>query len=236
MSNPSNITVSQATLTFLQCVSQLLNSQSSPEARRIADEWLGKFQFSWEAWNVVDEVLNYVTDDLPLFLAAQTLNRKVRYDCEQLGKNEANWNALRAKLVTHLMKHSNRHIVCTQLSLALVALTIEMETWTGAIPELVKVLQPNPSVLLEVLRLLPEEVDDSSIDVSASRRYSFKNEMIDSGAGIIQVLASVANNSPPRLLLRCLASWIAYSDLPSDLLVKSTLFFSSYHSLITHSY
>lgn len=214
---------------FLQCSRQLFHSATSQEQRKLADEWLGQFQLSWEAWDVVTEVLKsprIVQDERVLFLAAQTLNRKIRYDRTQLGDADQVWVALRGAVIGHLMLYANCPVVATQLSLALVALLVQMETWTGGINDLIQGLkQSHPSILLECLKIIPQEVDDQSLDVSNGRRYAFKLEMLDSSTPVVLLLQEVHSQAraPPGLVMDCLTSWITSADVEFKDLVQSHL-------------
>jgi len=72
-------------LEFLNHATTVLNPATDQSLRRASDLWLAAFQLSSEAWAVVDATLR--APNLPenvWFLAAQTFNRKIRYDAEQL--------------------------------------------------------------------------------------------------------------------------------------------------------
>ncbi|KAH9259169.1 hypothetical protein BASA81_002789 [Batrachochytrium salamandrivorans] len=222
-------TLSPPAQVFLQCSRQLFHSTTSQEQRKFADEWLGKFQLSWEAWDVVTEVLkspHIVQDERVLFLAAQTLNRKIRYDRTQLGETDQVWIALRSAVISHLMMYANYPVVATQLSLALVALLVQMETWSGGIHDLIQGLKPShPNILLECLKMIPQEVDDQSLDVSNTRRYAFKMEMLDSSQVVVLLLKEIHLQSrvPVGLIMDCLTSWITSADVDFKDLVQSHL-------------
>jgi hypothetical protein len=73
--------------------------------------------------------------------------------------------------------------------------------------------------MLEVLQLIPEEVDEPSLDVSAHRRFSFKNEMIDATSDVIRLLCRFA---PTHLkaVLKCATSWVARSDVAGQVRLR----------------
>lgn len=176
---------------------------------------------------MVDEILKFgaaAVDERVLFLAAQTLNRKIRYDRIQVGESDQAWFSLRSAVIGHLMIHNSRAVVATQLCLALVALLIQMETWHGGIQDLITGLKHNnPSMLLECLKLIPQEVDDQSLDVSSTRRFAFKTEMLDSSKAVLALLSEVRQLVPFGLTLDCLTSWLMFADIEFHDLIQSPL-------------
>jgi hypothetical protein len=119
--------IAALTQEFLHHATAVLDPSTGQAERRQSDLWLGAFQLSAEAWQVVESVLRApgVPDNV-LFLAAQTLNRKVRYDAEQL---RGDWTQVRASLFVLIEAHAARPVVSTQLALGLVACAVQMDSW-----------------------------------------------------------------------------------------------------------
>ena len=142
--------------TALQCIS----STASQDDKNKALQFLEQFQRSTVAWSICNEILSKEDPtnallELNIF-AAQTLRNKVTYDLSQL---ENNLPQFKDSLLTLLLSH-NQKLIITQLNVALARLAIQFLEWQNPIFEIISLLNSSPSILLNFLRILPEETLD----------------------------------------------------------------------------
>jgi len=158
---------------------------------------------------------------------------------------------VRSSLFSLIPLHAAHHVVTTQLALCLgpfiphnplaarsqltlffackntgkkltVACVIQMESWKGAIADVVRGLENCSGCMLEVLQLIPEEIDEPSLDVSAHRRFSFKNEILDATSEVLRLLCRYATTNL-KAVIKCATSWIYHSDVSGQELASSGL-------------
>lgn len=228
--NSPPMTTTSSTTQFHTCIHHLLSSSTPPALRAEANAWLERFQLSPEAWIACHEALISSPGEDVAFLAARILNRKVRYDLDQLPNDLV---ALREALIGYALVERSPP-TRTQLALALVALTIQMTEWTNALGDLIRIFaQSKPLVLLEVLRLLPEEIDEASLDVQSSRRFAFKQEMLDSTTNVMTVLdeAVVSPTQSLKAVFDCARSWIYHSDVHGPTFARLNVVRKMFHVL-----
>lgn len=175
-----------------------------------ASKFLEQFQKSEAAWEITHTILTS-NDSLEVVLfAAQTLRSKVTYDLNQLP--EHNYTQLRESLLQMLSSQSHK-VVRTQLSIAVAQLALQDLAWHNTVADIIGALSQEQLLpfLLDVLRILPEELSDlaktSLTDAEFNQRTS---ELItDNVERVLRVLADLApNKSLSSLVLDCLNSWI----------------------------
>lgn len=158
-----------------------------PRVKSEANRWLDQWQQTPEAWSVSDRVLHdpSSSQDLQQF-CAQTLKTKVQRDFEELPPEAV--PALRDSLLALLVKSaaSRAAAVRTQLALALAALAAHSPaaSWGegGALQWLAERLAGQqgdaaPSVMLEMLTVLPQEADSRKVACRPERRGEFAEEL-----------------------------------------------------------
>ena len=104
----------------------------------------------------------------------------------------------------------------TQLCLAMADLILLMPEWTNALSELMAKLSGSPTsvpALLEVLLLLPEEVDSRHLRLGSNRRSQIKQMLSLSAPHIAQFLQSVLLEEASTVarqvsVVKCYSSWI----------------------------
>lgn len=200
-------------LNALQCIS----SNASQDDKNKALQFLEQFQRSVTAWSVCNEVLSKPDPtnsllELNIF-AAQTLRNKVTYDLSQL---ENNLLQFKDSLLSILVSH-NQKLIITQLNVALARLAIQFLEWQNPIFEIISLLNSSPSILLNFLRILPEEtLDIASTPLTEVEFNSRIHELIDPIAeDVLKFLISCidqlqsTDSSPISLeqILHCLTSW-----------------------------
>ncbi|CAI6773569.1 ALI_HP2_G0049760.mRNA.1.CDS.1 [Saccharomyces cerevisiae] len=202
--------------TALQCIS----STASQDDKNKALQFLEQFQRSTVAWSICNEILSKEDStnallELNIF-AAQTLRNKVTYDLSQL---ENNLPQFKDSLLTLLLSH-NQKLIITQLNVALARLAIQFLEWQNPIFEIISLLNSSPSILLNFLRILPEEtLDIASTPLTEVEFNSRIHELIDPIAedvlkflvSCIDLLQNTDGNSSSSIsleqILRCLNSW-----------------------------
>ncbi|ODV62471.1 mRNA transport regulator MTR10 [Ascoidea rubescens DSM 1968] len=167
-------------------------SNADELSKKNAFQFLENFQKSFEAWNLVNLILqndniNAYSIETRLF-AAQTLRSKIIYDLTQMApSNASNFeNLLQLKnfILTSLLFYSspnfNSKLIRTQLNLSLINLCLQYLSWENPIDEIISFFSsntqqlansipndPNSSSnnnnnLLEFLKILPEEVSSKN--------------------------------------------------------------------------
>ena len=121
------------------------------------------------------------------FTAAQTLNRKMRYDLPQLPASAH--GALRDSLLSLLVQRTKGEAafvsasapVVTQLCLAVAALSLQMPDWTGVVASLVGMFESQgPGALpclLQLLQVIPEECARPAIQGHTLRYRSYMEQL-----------------------------------------------------------
>uniref|UniRef100_A0A1B6FRA0 Transportin-3 n=1 Tax=Cuerna arida TaxID=1464854 RepID=A0A1B6FRA0_9HEMI len=199
--------------TVYQAVFALYRNPDTAEKEK-ASMWLNDLQRSVFAWKVADEMLHQQHDTESCYFAAQTMRTKIQLAFHELPP-EAH-NSLRDSLLEHIAKvnESTKSIIVTQLCLALADLALQMPTWQKPVLDLINQFNARAvSPLLEVMTVLPEEVNSRTLRLGANRRQqvlqeltacvpvvsSFLNACLASGGDNVQVQVKV---------LRCFTSWV----------------------------
>ncbi|KAG8288191.1 hypothetical protein J6590_020955 [Homalodisca vitripennis] len=130
------------------------------------------------AWKVADEMLHQQHDTESCYFAAQTMRTKIQLAFHELPP-EAH-NSLRDSLLEHIAKvnESTKSIIVTQLCLALADLALQMPTWQKPVLDLINQFNSTAvSPLLEVMTVLPEEVNSRTLRLGANRRQQVLQEL-----------------------------------------------------------
>lgn len=145
------------------------------------------------------------------YFAAQTMRSKVQHNLSELPSEAL--VSLRNSLVTHLESTTFSAPILTQLCLALADLALQMPSWQNCISDLIKSFSnKNNFALLEILTVLPQEVDSSSLKLGENRREDIKNEL-RSNAQLVSLflkesVSSSQNTDEVLKVIKCMTSWI----------------------------
>ncbi|KAL5724540.1 hypothetical protein ACHQM5_007785 [Ranunculus cassubicifolius] len=214
----------------------VLNHDSQSCNRVAANQWLVQFQQTDAAWEVATTILtsNSSSSDFELqFFAAQILKRKIQNEGYNL-RFEAKESLLNALLVAAKIFSLGPQQLLTQICLALSALVIRAVEHKKPIEKLFSSLQnlqnqENGDVaVLEMLTVLPEEVENQSSDcnISLTLRYQYGQELISHTATVLGFLLhqseqriddSAQLHLRNRKILRCLLSWVragCFTEVP----------------------
>ncbi|RWS07621.1 transportin-3-like protein [Dinothrombium tinctorium] len=213
----------------LSVIKTLYNNESLNENKEMASQWLGNLQKSIYAWKISDELLINKCDVESCYFAAQTLRTKIQFNFNELPPEA--YSSLKDSIINHL-KSINESVIQTQLALAITYLAILVPSWTNPIEELVS-QNLNRSVLIEILTLLPEELDMSRHQnlrgIGANRRQQFTAYLSKIAPQIITLLQntlqetqaqatriqsqnSISNEKLIAKTYRCLGAWITIID------------------------
>ena len=211
----------------IQAVSSLYTNPD-PKVKDGASKWLNQLQQSVFAWTISDQLLQRNVDVNTCYFAAQTMRTKIQYSFHELPP--ASHASLRSSLLQHLTQLSpgTSQVILTQLCLAMADLILLMPDWATALPELMTALgppQPHTPALLEVLLLLPEEVDSRHLRLGANRRQQVKEMLSSSYSHVTQFLGTLVTSSATSAQLvscvKCYSSWLTLGVIPLDTVLAS---------------
>lgn len=123
--------------------------------------------------------------------------------------------SLRDSLVAHLERTSpdTSAAILTQLCLALADLALQMPAWQNCISDLIKSFSnKNDFALLEILTVLPQEIDSSSLKLGENRREDIKTELRNNSHTVTSFLKeSIVSSQHTHValkIIKCMTSWI----------------------------
>ncbi|KCV67664.1 hypothetical protein H696_05774 [Fonticula alba] len=225
--------------------------------RRAADRWLNAFQYEPVAWVVADRLLQAEGASTEVrYYGAQTLVRKICSSLHELGPESR--AQLRSSLTNHLLSVSfGPTILRTRLCIGMASLMLQSTEWPDPVAALshtffgqtgvqsaLGVLQNAAAhtledvhkahvavcLWLELLSILPEELDNRQIPVDPSRRRAFAENYlageIPNLLGLCSALVQECAQAPAgqaaptpeavtrsKMALQCLSQWIHSSLL-----------------------
>ncbi|KAH8376949.1 hypothetical protein KR093_002325 [Drosophila rubida] len=173
-----------------QAISALFQG-NNPKEQEKANKWLQEFQKSIYSWTIADELLHQKRDLHANYFAAQTMRNKIQNSFSELPPHTH--ESLRDSLITHIgqIDEQTDNVIVTQLSLAVADLALLMATWQEPISDLLKALSPHPAAiwpLLEVLKVLPEEIDSRFLRLGANRREQVHKQLDASADCVLEFL------------------------------------------------
>lgn len=231
-SEPSLETVYQAL--------QALYQNPDVNGKERASVWLGELQRSMYAWHVSDQLLRDQQGLESCYFAAQTMRTKIQYAFHELPVNSH--QSLRDSLLDHggKLNSESPQAIVTQLSLALADLALQMASWKEPIMDLVQRYSSstqNLPFLLEVLSVLPEEVNSRSLRLGANRRTEVTEDFRQASPIILQLLTACGENCSGDTkgqikIFRCLGSWFSLGVLSEEMIVGSKLVTAPFQALV----
>ncbi|XP_035433537.2 transportin-3 [Spodoptera frugiperda] len=198
--------------TIYQAISALYDNPNVGEKEK-ASLWLGDMQTSIHSWKIADELLQKRKDMNSCYFAAQTMRSKVQHSLNELPPDSL--VSLRDSLVAHLELTSpeTSASVLTQLALALADLALQMPQWQNCIGDLIKSFSnKNDFALLEILTVLPQEIDSPTLKLGENRREEIKSEL-RSNAHLVNLflkesITNFQNSHVTLKVIKCMTSWI----------------------------
>ncbi|GLH15985.1 Transportin-3 [Gryllus bimaculatus] len=227
--------------TVYQAVFTLYHNPDTSEKEK-ASYWLQALQRSVYSWKVADEMLREKRDLESCYFAAQTMRSKIQYSFLELPQ-EAHIS-LRDSLVEHIgqVNDATNTVIVTQLCLALADLALQMSSWQSPVLDLInqfggKHLGP----LLEILTVLPEEVNSRSLRLGANRRNEIILSLGMASGTVIQFLKSCLSNSGDNTqihikILRCFTSWISIQAITLADVSENIVIAHAFNVLANHQW
>ncbi|KAL5010143.1 hypothetical protein ScPMuIL_012448 [Solemya velum] len=229
----------------IETVNQALHAlYNNPDVvgKEKASVWLGELQRSVYAWQIADELLRQNESLESCYFAAQTMRTKIQYAFHELPATSH--QSLRDSLLDHASKISSitPPVIVTQLSLALADLTLQMASWKGSTLDLIQKFGNNPQqlpFLLELLTVMPEEVNSRSLRLGSNRRTEIMDELKSAAAVVLQLLAACvescsSDHRSQVKIFRCLGSWFSITAMPENCPVNNKLILASFQCLLSH--
>lgn len=198
--------------------------QGSGPAFVQASQWLIDFEHSAEAWGVAWELVSgegtSIEDSTYRFFGAKIVYSKIQRDFDQLGQDQI--ADFTQKLVARVIDLSQKYgeevsfVVCRYLCLSIAAMALQVNQ-EGVVNQILiwfnPILQSAPRVMLELLYLLPEECDNSSILVERDTRDNFAYQLTQSFSDVVSFLQSLmespaSTDSTKIRIMKCLAAWV----------------------------
>ncbi|GJQ77535.1 Trn-SR [Trypoxylus dichotomus] len=204
-------------------ISTLYSNPNASEKER-ASQWLADFQKSVHAWTVADELLHHKRDLESCYFAAQTMRTKIHQSFHELPV-EAHLS-LRDSLLGHISQitEGTNTVIVTQLSLALADLVLQMPTWQRATLDLInRFSQSHLWPLLEVLTVLPEELESRSVRLGENRRIEVMEDFKQCAPTVNEFLKHCCSNYSSNIhenvqvnvkIIRCFTSWVSLGAIP----------------------
>ncbi|XP_055614222.1 transportin-3 isoform X2 [Uranotaenia lowii] len=199
----------------LQGVYTLYNNPNKQEKEK-ASKWLEEFQKSIHSWEIADQLLQQKHDLNSCIFASQTMRNKIQNSFHELP--ESAHDSLRQSLLEHIshITLETKPVIVTQLSLALADLALLMSSWHKPVVTLLERFSNNPHMMnavIELLTLIPEEINSRYLRLGANRRKDVLTELeTDSNLVCDYLLLCLMNCNENEILqtkiLKCFTSWV----------------------------
>uniref|UniRef100_A0A1I8JGN8 Importin N-terminal domain-containing protein n=1 Tax=Macrostomum lignano TaxID=282301 RepID=A0A1I8JGN8_9PLAT len=164
-------------------------------SKESASQWLDGFQKSIYSWQICNDILQHNTDLSCCYFAAQTMRSKIKYQFHELPPNTH--HDLKASLFSHLNSQSRTSPqVVTQLCLAIADLALQMVQWRNSLQEIIVTLSRDGHLmdnLLEILFVMPEEINNKSLRLGQNRRHELIGEWDQHRLELLDFFASCLN-------------------------------------------
>ncbi|KAH1186537.1 hypothetical protein KIL84_019286 [Mauremys mutica] len=219
---------------------QALYHDPDPSGKERASCWLGELQRSVHAWEISDQLLQIRQDVESCYFAAQTMKMKIQTSFYELPTDSH--ASLRDSLLSHIQNLKDLSpVIVTQLALAIADLALQMASWKGCVQTLVEKYSNDVTslpFLLEILTVLPEEVNSRSLRIGANRRTEIIEDLAYYSSTVISLLMTCvekAGNDEKMLMkiFRCLGSWFNLGVLDSNFMANSKLLSLLFEVLMT---
>lgn len=225
--------------TVYQAVFALYHNPDPTEKEK-ASSWLGTLQSSVYAWKIADEMLQQKRDLESCYFAAQTMRTKIQMSFHEL-PSEAH-NSLRDSLMEHIsqVNDATNTVIVTQLCLALADLALQMPSWQKPVVDLIaKFSQGNVWPLLEILTVMPEEVNSRSLRLGANRRNEVMQDLSSTASTVTEFLKVCLSNSGENSqihirILRCFTSWVSVQAITLPDVAENMVVAHAFHVLTNH--
>lgn len=144
-------------------------------------------------------------------------------------------SSLRDSLLEHIsqVNENTNTVIVTQLCLALADLALQMPTWQQAVFDLInRFSQTHVWPLLEILTVLPEELECRSVRLGENRRMEMIENLKLCAPTVNEFLKHCCNNFGNNLqeniqanikMIKCFTSWVSVSAISLDNLTDNVI-------------
>lgn len=220
----------EITLVHIQAALESLYNDPNPQNKDAAQKWLIKAQRDKSAWNWCFQLLNSAYSVEVQYFGANVLHYKIANCWNEIPQEQI--ADLRQTLMETVFRYANGpKIVLTRTCVALAALVLHLVTgfWETAVNDIIHTLKnvefagasmvQKFIALLEILTVLPEELQTSRLDKARRRdvRVGLTKGAEQVLALLLQILTDASSdNCAKEKALKCLASWLVL-ELPPDM-------------------
>ena len=218
-----------------------LYRNTDPSSTQESSKWLTALHESIYAWKIADTLLHDKWDVESFWFAAQTLKKKTQnafhelpVDCHQ---------SLRDSLL-EILEQTNENspsFITVELGLVVTNMLLQMTNWNEPIQDLMhKLAVPDsecPTTLIQVLKLLPEELGSSTWkQLGQERKRVVLRLLAASTEGVFRLLdgcISLATVKGKTRVMECFTSWIYLSSVTPHQMGQSAVLSYAFDTLVS---
>lgn len=120
-----------------------------------------------------------------------------------------------------------------RLAMCISALAVQM-AWSTIVNDLMQSSAQNVSMVLQVLKVLPEEcASDRLVLMNENFRYQMRDHMVATSPMVFKFLET--SNCPPRTIYEVFHSWIRYVPIPASVVMSTPLLEATFQNLVEPS-
>ena len=199
------------------------------------------YKFQIYSWTIADELLQQKRDLHSCYFAAQIMRNKIKVSFNELPMNSH--ESLRDSLIAHVgqITHETDTMIVTQLCLAVADLALLMSAWKEPVIDLLDTLSTQPQSvwpLLEILAMIPEEIDARYLRLGANRREEVHKQLVAAAPKVIDFLCLCLQHggepSHEKIInstFHCYTSWVALQAIPLQQSAQNALTHQVFHML-----
>ena len=214
----------------------IVNHQKHSPQIAEASNWLSAMQESIYAWTIADNLLQEKRDHESCFFGAKLLRTKIQtafdelpIDCH-LSLRETIFNLFKVVKGTLVSD-----IFTSEMGLALADLMFLMTSWSEPVSELISRLKTpdnkcSPS-LLQVLTVLPKELNSSDLKLADYRRVKMRKELRASTDDVFHLLNVSLDSLDNEKIMICFGSWTKLVRVTGQQLSNCNALYVIFHEL-----
>lgn len=200
-------------------------------AAHLLVRWVSFDCFQVYSWSISDQMLREKRNLESCYFAAQTMRSKIQKSFHELPPESH--VSLRDSLLNHIsqINDTTNTVIVVQLCVALADLALQMPSWQKCALDLIERLSQNHLwPLLEILTVLPEELESRTVRLGANRRADILEDLRHCSPPIAQFLQLCLSNHPDNThinikVIRCFSSWlsvhaIALASIPNNVVIS----------------
>lgn len=174
------------------------------------------------------------------YFAAQTMRSKIQKCFHELPPESH--VSLRDSLLDHIsqINDSTNTVIVVQLCVALADLALQMPSWQKCILDLIGRLSQNHLwPLLEIMTVLPEELESRTVRLGANRRVDILDDLKSCAPSVAEFLQVCLTNNVDNThinvkVIRCFTSWLSVQAISLDSITDNVIVAKAFHVLADH--